>query len=301
MQEAGTLIVIKGYNRGEVYKLGARNVTAGRDTGNLIQLLDKQVSRRHFLIRSTSEGYLIHDLSSANGTSLNGKPISHARLQLGDTIKAGSTYFKVVSNLGNVEDASLAGKVTDQKIAAATTDVSDIEEDWEENVGPQLKDVIDTVTLDQERMTTMDKLLLEMQSVPDYLSIALDAINRFICPDRAVVLTVIGGTKLRTHRSFFHPQLDKDDQQREPAFVVIKEAVFHKKRVIDNKLEQETEREPATAMAVPILSDDIAIGAIYIDSFPHSRKQFMELDTDLLEKIAQIIAGRWRSSGEMTR
>lgn len=297
MQDAGMLIVIKGYNRGEVYKLGARNVTAGRDTGNLIQLLDKQASRRHFLIRSTAEGYVLHDLSSANGTSLNNKPISQARLQLGDTIKAGATYFKVVSNLGSVEDASLAGKVTDQKIAAATTDVSDIEEDWEENTGPRLEDVIDTVTLHQERMTAMDKLLLEMQSVPDYLSIALDAINRFICPDRAVVMSVIGETKIRTHRSFFHPQLDKGDQQHEPSFAVIKEAVFSKKRVINNKLEQESKRDPATAMAVPILSEDLVIGAVYIDSFPRSHKQFMELDTELLEKIAEIIAGRWRSEG----
>ncbi len=70
MAATGMLVVVKGYNKGDVYKLGARNLTAGRDTGNLIQLIDREVSRRHCLIRKEGDSYRIVDMNRAPASKL---------------------------------------------------------------------------------------------------------------------------------------------------------------------------------------------------------------------------------------
>ncbi len=299
MQEPGMLIVIRGYNKGEIYKLGARNVTAGRDAGNLIQLIDKEVSRRHFLIRNTDKGYVLVDMNSANGTSVNGKAVRETPLELGDVIRAGRTYFKVLSNLGSVDDASLSAKVIDERIAAAPTNVSDVEEEWEQGGGVAPREIIDTVALTQQRISEMDKIFLQMQTEADFLTVSTEAIHRFICPDRTVVLKIVEGNKLRPQRIFYHPQLDRDLQQVQPAFSVVKQAIGQRGHAIDNKLDGAGAdgATPATAMAVPIIVEGQALGAVYIDSFPQSRKAFMDFDSDLLNKIAALVGGRWRKGG----
>ena len=89
-------------------------VTAGNALGNEIQVRDEfligrhapgagklgddiEISRRHARISRTSDGqYVIEDLGSTNGTSVNGRPISAAEpLAVGDTIEVGCTTLVV--------------------------------------------------------------------------------------------------------------------------------------------------------------------------------------------------------------
>ena len=56
------------------------------------------VSRRHALIFLTPAGVGIRDLNSANGTSLNGKPLENGQayeLQHGDELQIGGLYVNV--------------------------------------------------------------------------------------------------------------------------------------------------------------------------------------------------------------
>ncbi len=62
---------------------------AGRDTSAQIEIRDRRVSRRQFEVRRSGAGYTILDLGSANGTLVNGQPISSTDatpLKSGDTI-----------------------------------------------------------------------------------------------------------------------------------------------------------------------------------------------------------------------
>lgn len=52
---------------------------------------DPQASRRHAEIRRTEDGFLLHDLGSLNGTTLNGQPVQQAILADGDLIGVGET------------------------------------------------------------------------------------------------------------------------------------------------------------------------------------------------------------------
>jgi Zn-dependent protease with chaperone function len=64
-------------------------LTAGRGSDNDLVLADPRVSHRHFGINWDGAAYAVHDLSSRNGTSLNGKPIRQAVLHEGDEIQVG--------------------------------------------------------------------------------------------------------------------------------------------------------------------------------------------------------------------
>ena len=62
----------------------------GRDEDNQLILKGATVSRRHAKIRPGKEGYVLHDMSSRNGTYVNRKKIKGYILENGDLISIGS-------------------------------------------------------------------------------------------------------------------------------------------------------------------------------------------------------------------
>jgi len=75
--------------------LSARGATIGRSRECEIVVDDPGVSRRHAAIRRAGEGWLVEDLGSTNGSSVNGAPLRapHA-LANGDEIELGSTALR---------------------------------------------------------------------------------------------------------------------------------------------------------------------------------------------------------------
>jgi pSer/pThr/pTyr-binding forkhead associated (FHA) protein len=57
---------------------------------------DEGVSRRHFLILREGEDYVIKDLSSRNGTWVNGRRVFAGKLRHDDCILVGNTRFLFV-------------------------------------------------------------------------------------------------------------------------------------------------------------------------------------------------------------
>src|SRR5581483_8860525 len=80
----------------------------GRDPDEVsIVLEDPMVSRRHVILRLTSEGYVLENLSSVNPATQNGKVIAEeVLLKEADILQIGSTFFRF----------------TTQEAAAATTE-----------------------------------------------------------------------------------------------------------------------------------------------------------------------------------
>ncbi len=52
----------------------------GRDSGNAVEIADKRVSRRHARLFTTRGEWWVEDLSSSNGTYLDGKRITRSKL-----------------------------------------------------------------------------------------------------------------------------------------------------------------------------------------------------------------------------
>ncbi|HJR18086.1 MAG TPA: DUF3662 and FHA domain-containing protein [Actinomycetota bacterium] len=86
------LIVIGSKRR--PYPLAKDVLTIGRlDTGDIV-LSDPGVSRKHAEVRREGDEWVVVDLSSTNGTLVNGQPVRRHRLASGDRIEVGETTIE---------------------------------------------------------------------------------------------------------------------------------------------------------------------------------------------------------------
>ena len=80
-----------------VFHLQAIETTIGRELGNPVRIESGYVSKRHAVIRLGQQGYTVADLSSSNGTNVNGQRVTSAVLKDGDRIELGAEVL-VFSN-----------------------------------------------------------------------------------------------------------------------------------------------------------------------------------------------------------
>jgi DNA-binding response OmpR family regulator len=86
-EEVPVLVGYEGHLDGQRWMLH-ENLLIGRDANCDVPVLNRQVSRRHAMLTRTSEGVLLEDLGSKNGTHRNGKAIAvPALLKDGDIIQ----------------------------------------------------------------------------------------------------------------------------------------------------------------------------------------------------------------------
>ena len=89
-----SLFIVTGGEQVNYYPLGKRTTVIGRDEAVPIQVVDKQVSRKHMQIRldKESECYYAIDMTSRNGVFINGRKIDRETvLADGDRIRIGDT------------------------------------------------------------------------------------------------------------------------------------------------------------------------------------------------------------------
>ena len=103
-----SLFVIQGRNRGTRFDLAGHDVamSIGREAGNLVQLDDNEVSRRHAEVRRVGQAFVVGDLGSSNGTWLNDRRIERAELATGDRIQVGRTVLVYARDSADVPAAA---------------------------------------------------------------------------------------------------------------------------------------------------------------------------------------------------
>lgn len=75
-----------------------RSLVLGRGTEADVRVADPALSRRHLALRCEGESATLTDLGSANGTQVNGSPVSGtACLRPGDVVEAGATRLLILS------------------------------------------------------------------------------------------------------------------------------------------------------------------------------------------------------------
>ncbi|AYF45498.1 MULTISPECIES: GGDEF domain-containing protein [Halobacteriovorax] len=89
------LLVVGGELNGTLFDLTEQELTVGRSAKCEIPLEFNGISREHFKLNATEEGYNVEDLGSRNGTFLNNSKIeAPTELQKGDIIKMGAIALK---------------------------------------------------------------------------------------------------------------------------------------------------------------------------------------------------------------
>ncbi len=84
-----TLVVVQGPEAGTEHVLERDSITMGRGPGVDIAFDDGAMSKEHAALELTPEGYLVRDMGSTNGTSVNGSRVMAADLKHGDRIGLG--------------------------------------------------------------------------------------------------------------------------------------------------------------------------------------------------------------------
>jgi pSer/pThr/pTyr-binding forkhead associated (FHA) protein len=85
--------------------LGKQPVVIGRGKDCQVCVLADSVSRRHAQIERRGAGFVISDLGSVNGTTVNGEPVKEPRaLEAGDAIVIGQVPFELIQAEGSHEE-----------------------------------------------------------------------------------------------------------------------------------------------------------------------------------------------------
>lgn len=89
------LVVEEGLIRAKVFPVTGE-VSIGRDEGSDIQLSDPSASKQHALVYMVEGQPVVKDLSSLNGTFVNGERVGKAELRSGDAIRVGNTTIRFI-------------------------------------------------------------------------------------------------------------------------------------------------------------------------------------------------------------
>lgn len=89
-----TLKVVEGAEKGTVYPVSKPRILIGRKNTDVV-VSDEAVSRVHCAVEVSDQGVLVRDLSSTNGTIVDGQKITTALLVSGSQFKIGSHVFEL--------------------------------------------------------------------------------------------------------------------------------------------------------------------------------------------------------------
>ncbi|MDF1660642.1 MAG: SpoIIE family protein phosphatase [Planctomycetota bacterium] len=89
------------------YELTERITTIGRSKDNVLEIADKNMSRRHTVIERRDDGtYVVTDCNSSNGTLVNEERMISTQLYDGDWVECGQTRIQFVCPDGSPRPAS---------------------------------------------------------------------------------------------------------------------------------------------------------------------------------------------------
>jgi pSer/pThr/pTyr-binding forkhead associated (FHA) protein len=115
-------IILHQESGDQKFALESATVTIGRGLESDIRLKDIKASRRHCQIQKTPRGYQLVDLSSGNGTYVNGVQAKQQMLSPGDKIQIGSTTLTFqdgASPQAPAKAPASAAQATEKRAAAS--------------------------------------------------------------------------------------------------------------------------------------------------------------------------------------
>ena len=290
------LVIREGYNSGATFRLGKRSLTIGRDAGNLIQLIDDKVSRRHVMLAWNGNGYTLTDLKSHNGVFVNGERVTSKELADRDRVQVGSTLLQLVPEQDIQQDETLGRKVVDRRVTAAATPTV--------MSRPSMQSAIDAgqmVELDEfhasravERQSLLWRLkeqVKKQQPPAEIYTTTCKLILDSLGPDRVLVLKASPEGKAVPVKAGFAPELAAVRHRRPAHMKGLVYAIRTRTPVLLNELPlQPGDNLPlGTMLAAPIMTQERVVGAIYSDSFADTHQAYVEEDANFVGEVAKLL------------
>jgi pSer/pThr/pTyr-binding forkhead associated (FHA) protein len=95
----GIRLILEEHSQETEFNFDLDDITIGRTADNTIRISSKTSSRQHCRISKTSDGFIVEDLKSRNGTMLNGEDINKRVLTIGDRIEIGTSIIHFSTRL----------------------------------------------------------------------------------------------------------------------------------------------------------------------------------------------------------
>ncbi len=112
------LTIEQGKGRGQAFDFDAEEITIGRTDENDVVLYDGGVSRQHAKISFDGQHWLLSDLDSANGTTLNGAKVASEVLESGDHVGIGGAVFRFEVSAGGAATRIVSVEQAEKEAAA---------------------------------------------------------------------------------------------------------------------------------------------------------------------------------------
>jgi pSer/pThr/pTyr-binding forkhead associated (FHA) protein len=90
-----TLRVLRGFYEGLEVAIDRDRLVIGRGRDADLAVAEPTISRQHAAIEWDGEGYTLQDLGSTNGSRVNGRRETRARLRDGDEIELGRLQLRL--------------------------------------------------------------------------------------------------------------------------------------------------------------------------------------------------------------
>jgi len=303
-----SLIVLEGDQQGRVIELTEKSVAIGRDPANDLVVSDAGASRRHLVIEWANGAYFVRDLTSDNGTFVNGIPVGRALLLDRDEVRVGSTRLMFVEEVA-------AGDVPPSFRTVAVLERSDESEDFfvdtATEVAPRAAEpATDDLQRAYDRLKTLYSLLrpeAEPREVERRIEAALALVRDSIEADRLTLIerdpaaeddyrvrhmVTASGVSSRNRIAISRTVFAYVEQERKPFFCSNPQA---DERVGESaSLRQSGIR---SVLCVPLAEGDRVAGFLYADNFV-SREPFGKEDLDFLAAMGSLVGVWLRQSRE---
>ncbi len=287
------LVIREGYNSGATFRLGKRSLTIGRDAGNLIQLIDDKVSRRHVMLAWEADGHVVRDLQSHNGVYVNGQKITTKRLVPRDKLLVGSTILELVPEHDIERDATLGRKVVDQRVTGGATQTlkshASVQQSIDAGEMIELDEFHATRAIERQSLLWELKDMLKKGRAPsDIYAAACTLILKTLGPDRVLILQAGAGGKAAPVKAGFSSELAPVRHRRPAHMKGLVYAIRTRTPLVLNEIApQPGDNLPlGTMLAAPIVANERVVGAIYVDSFADNPQAYVDEDADFLDEIA---------------
>ncbi len=280
----------------ERFPIARPRVTIGRSRESDIFLPDQWLSRNHAAIEERSDGFYVNDLSSKNGTLLNGEPLQEwRRMRPGDIITLGEHTLTFCPDATSVEEDEPEPEGTRVFSVRELSDIS-------------TRPAIDPIDLQRQNrvLSILSKAASELvvhRPLAELFDLVLDLLFEAVAAERGAILLLEGTPSLlviKASTSRLGEPLTR--VSRSIARRAIEERVS---LLIPNVLDDVRFKSEdsilasgiRTAMCAPLWftatgeGKDSVIGLVYVDSLQHSHS-FGEDDLRVLTALANVAAAK---------
>lgn len=274
--------------------------TVGRHPKNKIRLNDREISKEHAVIERRGNEWWVRDLRSSNGTYINSRRITEARLNHNDEILLGSMRLVFTIESGEEKRDSVRDLVTilPQDPSGTTHIHAKIQEEEEQDFRPveEVTD-IDVLRQDYEKLRlTHDLSRIGLTTdLGKLLNKTLEVVFSMLKADNAVIMLVDEETNTLVPHTVKQRNPDSQDKQEILlSSTIVNSAIQERASVLssDAFLDPRFSGSQSiiaqgirAAMCVPLVAHDKVLGLMHLDSRERVGA-FVEKDLQLLKAIA---------------